>query len=101
MSNKFKYTSDEKMLQLIDILKAYGSIRFDSDFCDTIHLRKQNLYNIRNDKTHFTSRHIELAVKGFKVNANWIYGISDLIFTGNIKGNVTLKTNKTQTKPIY
>lgn len=95
------YISDKKMLQLIDILKAQGSIRFDVDFCDAIGLLKQNLVNIRRDKNHFTAEHIENTIKHFQVNANWIFGISDKIFLhqkSTIKSTLfDVKNEKTKT----
>lgn len=85
------YTSDKKMLQLIDLLKVYKIIKFDTEFCEAIGLLKQNLNNIKNGKNHFTPEHIEHAIKVFKVDANWIFGMSDHIFKGNIKRHTTIK----------
>ena len=88
------YTSDTKMLLLIDVLKTYDTIKYDIEFCDAIGLLKQNLVNIRKEKNHFTPEQIEKAIKAYKVDANWIFGISDQIFMGNKKGHTTLKNNK-------
>lgn len=65
---------------LIEILKTNGTIKYDTDFCESIGLRKQNLYNIRQGKNYFTPEHIEKAIKTYKVNANWIFSVSDRIF---------------------
>lgn len=67
---------DKKMLELIEILKARGDIRFDVEFCRAVNLKKQNLINIKNEMNHFTPEHIRLAVKEYKIDANWIFGVS-------------------------
>lgn len=72
--------ADKQMLQLIKILKASGRIRFGTEFCEAVGLRKQNLYKIQNGLNHFTPDHIERAVKKYKVNANWICGVSKEVF---------------------
>lgn len=70
-------TIDQRILQLIEILKDKGRIRFDTDFCRDIGMKKQNLYNIRTGRNYFTPEHIEQIVKVYKVNANWIFGVSE------------------------
>lgn len=67
---------DRKILELLQLLKDWGVIRFDKQFCEAIGLRKQNLYNIKSGRNHFTPEHIEKIVKVYKVNANWIFGAS-------------------------
>ena len=94
------YTSDTKMLTLIDILKAYNKIRFDKEFCDAIGLIKQNLNNIKNGSNHFTPDHIEKAVKIFDVDANWIFGISDNIFRGYKKTHTHTQTIENINTPV-
>lgn len=73
-------TTDKKMLDLIEILKTIGMIRYDKDFADSIGMIKQHLTPIKAGKQHFTPAHIEKAIKVYKVNANWIFGVSDKIF---------------------
>ncbi|WP_143544457.1 hypothetical protein [Salinimicrobium sediminis] len=72
--------ADKQMLHLIEILKSSGRIRFGTEFCEAVGLLKQNLYKIQKGEKHFTPDHIEKAVKEYKVNANWIFGVSDKIF---------------------
>lgn len=74
---------NEQMILLIDILKDLGIIKFDTDFCEAIGLRKQNLYNIRKGKNKFTPDHILNAIKIYNVDANWIFGITDNVFMEN------------------
>jgi len=71
---------DKRMLELIKILKSSEIIRFSQEFCDAIELEKQNLVNIKKSHQHFTLNHIRLACKVYKVNANWIFGLSKEIF---------------------
>ncbi len=75
------YTPDQNILQLIEILKASGKIRYDTEFCESIDLRKQNLVNIKAGRNHFTPEHIEKVIKQYQVNANWIFGVSDKIYS--------------------
>lgn len=73
-------TPDRQMLLLIDILKTLGIIKFNTEFCEAVNLRKQNLVKIRKGTNYFTPDHILLAIEEYKVNANWIFGVSDKIF---------------------
>jgi hypothetical protein len=73
--------TDRKMLELIDHLKTTGEIRYRQEFCDAIDLPKQNIYNIKKGKQHFTAAHIFRACKIYYVNANWIMGLEDQIFS--------------------
>lgn len=78
-------TADKNMLELIKVLKTNHEIKFDMDFCRAIGLRKQNLVNIRKGNAHFTTDHIEMAIKVFGADANWIFGVSDSVFLSNKK----------------
>lgn len=69
------------MLMLIDMLKAKDEIKFDNDFCKAVGILKPNLCKIRHGEKHFTPVHIGMAVLKFRVNANWIFGASDIIFS--------------------
>lgn len=85
-------TSDKKMLELKEILKSEGVIRFDKDFCDQIGILKQNLYKIENpDKTkqphHFTTEQIEKAGISFSANMNFIFGFSTEPFINKASAN--------------
>lgn len=72
--------SDIRMLALIDMLKANGTIRFSQDFCDAIGMDKQRLGNIKRGETRFTIQHIEKACEVYNVNANWLFGLEDYVF---------------------
>ena len=72
--------SDERIFELIKILKMRGEIRFEKEFCEEAGLLHQNLSRIRNGHAHFTPDHIRNICKAYKVNANWIFGVEEKIF---------------------
>jgi hypothetical protein len=73
-------TTDSRMLELIDLLKAKGGIRFTNDFCKAIDIDRQNITNIRNGRQRFTVANIEKAVKEYSVNPSWLFGMSNTVF---------------------
>jgi hypothetical protein len=73
-------TTDTRMLALIDLLKAKGVIRFTNDFCKAIDIDRQNITNIRNGRQRFTVANIEKAIKEYKINPSWVFGVSDTVF---------------------
>ena len=77
---KPKEIFDVKMLELIDILKQRGDIRYTKDFCDAIEFSRHNIVNIRNGHQSFTALDILHACITYNINANWLYGRSDKIF---------------------
>jgi hypothetical protein len=74
------FTSDKKILHLIDVLIFEKKIKNPSEFCDTIGMLRQTLTKIKNGKQHFTPPYIELICKTYTVNANWIFGLNPNIF---------------------
>ncbi len=73
-------TSDRRMLELIDILKVAGQIRFRQEFCDVIKMPKQNIRQVQQGKQHFTAFQIERACSFFNVNSNWIFDLEVTVF---------------------
>lgn len=80
---------DIKIFELIEMLKASGKIKFDTDFCNDVGVLKQNLTRIKNGLAHFTPDHFEKICKSYNVNANWIFGIEKKTF--NMKPAQRLK----------
>lgn len=79
------FTSDKRMLELYEFLQNAGEIRFDTEFCEIIDIKKQNFYNIKknNGKVqnyHFTVKNIENVCEKLGINANWIFGLSDEMY---------------------
>lgn len=76
------YTADRKMLELVEILKAENIISSDKEFCEVIDINPGNFTKIKKSENypaqnyHFTPEHIENACIKFKINANWIFGLS-------------------------
>jgi transcriptional regulator with XRE-family HTH domain len=71
---------DVNINKLIEALKAKGTIRFDTDFCEEIGIRKGNLWNIRNGNAHFTVDHIHRICEAYGANPAYIFGFSDDMF---------------------
>lgn len=71
---------DAKILFLIEKLKELEIIKSESKFCESIELKKQNLYRIRKGLAHFTPYHILNICKEYDVNANWIFSIQKNTF---------------------
>lgn len=98
------YTSDRKILQVYMNLKDSGVIRFDTEFYNPIGMSKQMFTNIKNQNKyperqswHFTPEHIEKICLVFNINANFIFGLSDVMYNkqkikGNINGNIKKET---------
>ena len=74
-------STDNKILEMIERLKQLKVIRFDSDFCRDIGIKKQNLSVIKsNPNCSFTVEQIHAICKVYNVNANWIFDIEKNIF---------------------
>lgn len=76
--------TDARMLQLIEELKARGTIRFTQAFCDAIGVKKQAMRKFKLGEIHFTGAHIAAACKAFKVDANYIVGLAKSPFPANM-----------------
>lgn len=72
--------TDRRMLELIDTLKGRGDIRFTQDFLTEVDIPKQNLWNIKHGIQRFSIQQIENAIKKYKVNANWLFGVEKTVF---------------------
>lgn len=71
---------DERMIQLIDILKSKGLIKRQYEFCDVIGLLPSNLAKIKRKESSFTLNHVGEAVAKWSINPAWIFGIGDSVF---------------------
>lgn len=77
------YSSDQKILDLIDFLKYQKIVTSIKDFCSQIKMTESTVTKIKSSKAHFTPKHIEKICKVFYVNANWIFGIENNMFLPN------------------
>lgn len=71
---------DKKILELIDLLKSEGVIKFDTDFAKAAGISKQHLQEIKKGKAHFTTEHVDNFCNNLGINANWIFGLSDEVY---------------------
>lgn len=75
------YTSDKRILRLIDLLIFQKRIASVNEFLETINSNRSTLSKIRNgQKNHFTVEQIEIICNKYEVNANWIFGIDNKVF---------------------
>jgi DNA-binding Xre family transcriptional regulator len=74
------YTSDKRIIKLIELLIFQRKISFVKDFCNEIGILEQSVSKIKKGLNHFTVIHIETICKIYNVNANWIYGLDDKVF---------------------
>ena len=80
MNLESKYIADEKVFELIEILKKKLVLRDTQQFCDTIGIKKQGITQIKNGTSHFTLPHIKSICDYYNVNANWVFGLEKKIF---------------------
>lgn len=71
---------NEKVFLFILSLKHLGLIEFETEFCEAIGLKKQNLNNIKNGSAYFTIQHIFNISKEFNGNPNYFFGVDENMF---------------------
>lgn len=79
------HSTDARLLELIEILKANGIIRFRQEFCDALGIKKQNIRNVQVGNTRFTVEHMETVFEVYNVNPLWVFGYSDQVFRSKRK----------------
>lgn len=83
--------SDQRILELIDILLASGKIYSKKQFCEyvTEHgnctLHQQHIHQVSTGKQRFKIHHIEAICKLYNVNANWVMGFEKNMFRNSGK----------------
>ncbi|MCT3693443.1 hypothetical protein HZQ92_17895 [Elizabethkingia anophelis] len=75
-------TTNARMLAFRDILKQTGRIKLYNEFDDKLGIVRSTMSKIRTGgyDVHFTVEHIDIAVKSFGANANYLFGVSDKPF---------------------
>ncbi|MDI9256364.1 hypothetical protein [Flavobacterium sedimenticola] len=71
---------NEKVFLFIQALKAMGRIEFESDFCNAIDMKRQNLNNIKHNNKYFATKHIYKICKVYDANANYFFGSEENMF---------------------
>ena len=69
------------MLELAELLQDSGKIRFRQDFLDVIGMPKQHFRRVVLGQQHFSPEQIGRACAEYRVNANWILGLEEKIWT--------------------
>lgn len=72
-------TIDQRILTFRDILRQTGRIKLYNEFDDKLGIVRSTISKIRTGgyDVHFTVDHIDIAVKSFGANANYLFGVSD------------------------
>ncbi len=83
------YTSDKRIIKLIELLIFQRKISFVKEFCEEIGILTQSVSKIKKGLNHFTVKHIETICRIYNVNANWIFGIDDTVF--NSENSIKIK----------
>jgi DNA-binding Xre family transcriptional regulator len=76
-------TPDERILRLVELLKFQRKISTQKEFCEEIGMVRQTITKIKTKQSHFTVQQIELMCKKYHVNANWIFGLENKVFSNN------------------
>ena len=99
--------SDKKTLEVLEILKARGDIRFENEFCEVIGLKKQNLIKIKNQEetqkeNHFTAQQLLKVGEIYKVDMNFLFGFASEPFLnrGKLKNTKSTITSTLQPKTV-
>jgi len=74
------YTVDQKIIELIDYLKSINKIKTQKEFCDLTEIPRQRIVSVKNQGRHFSGDQIESVIKVFKIDANYLFGVSDKPF---------------------
>lgn len=71
---------DRRIINLISILKANGTIESTKDFCNQIGVHENTVNMVKFRGRHFTAEHIQSICNTFSVNANYIFFQSEKPF---------------------
>jgi hypothetical protein len=82
---------DKRIFDLMDMLMSYGEIRFKVDFCRSVGMYPQVLNQIASGRNHFTLEQVNSICKVYNVNANWILGTEDNVFTKDSSVQIVYK----------
>jgi hypothetical protein len=86
------HSTDLKIFELIELLKATKVIKSTAAFCREIGFLRQNIRRVKSGDAHFTLQHLAAISKAYDVNANYIIG------TSNTKFNSLKNAHKMHTK---
>jgi hypothetical protein len=73
--------TDSKVLHLIDILKAKNKIRYKRDFCKETNISEARISRLpKESNLSLTTKDLSVIIDKYKVNANWLFGLSNEVF---------------------
>lgn len=84
---------DDRIFELIKLLKVYGLCKFTRDFCERVGITEQVIPAIKNKRNHFTQEHIQNIILAYNINANWIFDF-------NTPNTQVFLVHKQYTKPL-
>lgn len=74
------YTSDKRIIKLIDLLIFQQRVSTIRNFCQEVDILEQTVSKTKKGINHFTVAHIEVICKTYNVNVNWVYGFENKVF---------------------
>ncbi len=83
------YSTDKRILRLIDLLIFQKKINSTKEFCTEIEILNQTVSKIKKGDNHFTVSHIKKICNIYNVNANWVFGFENAVF--NTKNSVEIE----------
>lgn len=87
-------TITDKMFDVIEALKAKGTIRFYSDVYTPLGMDKGNFNSVKNRSWLFTLAQVQTFINHFNVNANYIFKDSPKMFENTIEQMLNKKSEK-------
>ena len=76
-------TPEAKVIEFIDYLKESGVVRFKAEIYEKTGITRQYYTSIkRGEAKRFTSTQIQSLCEHYKINANWIFGVSEKMLRG-------------------
>jgi len=63
----------DKVLEVIEVLKANGTIRFYADVYHVLEMDKGNFNSVKNNRYDFTVKQVYTFINHYNVNANFIF----------------------------
>lgn len=85
MSNSTLPTTDQRMLELMKYAISSGLIKTQKDFCASVGISHHNLPAVKSGRQGFTVEQIANAINVYKVTADYLFGITDKMFSESKK----------------
>lgn len=73
----------DKVLEVIEVLKSNGTIRFYADVYHVLEMDKGNFNSVKNNRYDFTVKQVHTFINHYNVNANYIFKNSPKMWDTN------------------